>query len=139
VNREWKSTKVPRRPLLADCNAPQMGQTPPAYWGATTTILICANGKYRIGCRNARNTLTQPLRERTIRALGNRILPLFYTASRSPFLEPVATFLGGEAMRSVRFVCLFVILGNAMLAAQSNTSPTYQSARHETVCPKPEP
>jgi hypothetical protein len=32
-------------------------------------------------------------------------------------------FLGGEAMKSIRFVYLFVILGSAMLAAQSNPVP----------------
>jgi hypothetical protein len=53
-------------------------------------------------------------------SLGNQNPPFVAQPSKSPFLESVATFLGGEDMSSVRFVCLLLILGSAVLAAQSN-------------------
>ena len=61
--------------------------------------------------------------------------------SRSPFLETVATFLGGEAMRFVRFVCLFAVLSSMLVLAQSNRAPVVNQPngmaqqRHPTLPP----
>jgi hypothetical protein len=60
------------------------------------------------------------LRGSTIVALGNRILPPpLHSRAGPPSLELVASFLGGEAMRSVRFVCSSTILISVLALAQS--------------------
>ena len=60
----------------------------------------------------------------TIGALGVfEYSPFITHPSRSPFFETVVTLLGGEAMRFVRFVCLFAILLSMLVLAQSNRAP----------------
>jgi len=63
-------------------------------------------------------------------------IPPCVTTELVPFFESVATFLRGEAMRPVRFVYLFVLLGSTMLTAQPNPVPFInQPLVPETVAP----
>jgi hypothetical protein len=71
-------------------------------------------------------------------ALGNRTFPRF-TAEPIPFLESVATFLGGEAMRSARFVCLFSILIRMFVLAQSDHVPVVNRPNGLPIAPQRHP
>jgi hypothetical protein len=55
---------------------------------------------------------------------ATKIPPVLRSRAGLPLSESVATFLRGEAMRSIRFVCLFAVLISILLQAQSSrTSP----------------
>jgi hypothetical protein len=77
-------------PLLADCNAPQMGQSPPACAGRTS-ILFCASEK--MSQRPPELLDASPTREDNWGARQFEYSPLCYTAEQVPLSRTSRCFL----------------------------------------------
>src|SRR5580693_389248 len=75
----------------------------------------------------------------SVRLMGDVGLSPQQAGAIPPFSNLLRLFLGGEAMRSARFVCLFTILISMLVLAQSNRAPVVNQLNGLPIAQEPRP